>query len=153
MTRLALGPLILTGLFLVGSVCADPVRAEEIDLASQPGFNTMRRDWIEDGSTIRLKADLASGKTDQLIIEWPDWQGQFSIHVTPTGAEPGIAETDFLVHLESGNEANCALANPGGKIDAGVYVYELARRELPMPDDPDSEVSFYIGVAPEPPLE
>lgn len=38
MTRLALGPLILTGLFLVGSVCADPVRAEEIDLASQPGF-------------------------------------------------------------------------------------------------------------------
>lgn len=44
MTRLALGPLILTGLFLVGSVCADPVRAEEIDLASQPGFNTMRRD-------------------------------------------------------------------------------------------------------------
>lgn len=55
MTRLALGPLILTGLFLVGSVCADPVRAEEIDLASQPGFNTMRRDWIDDGSTIRLK--------------------------------------------------------------------------------------------------
>lgn len=97
MTRLALGPLILTGLFLVGSVCADPVRAEEIDLASQPGFNTMRRNWIDDGSTIRLKADLASGKTDQLIIEWPDWQGQFSIHVTPTGAEPGIAETDFLV--------------------------------------------------------
>lgn len=153
MTRLALGPLILTGLFLVGSVCADPVRAEEIDLASQPGFNTMRRDWIDDGSTIRLKADLASGKTDQLIIEWPDWQGQFSIHVTPTGAEPGIAETDFLVHLESGNEANCALANPGGKIDAGVYVYELARRELPMPDDPDSDVSFYIAAEPQPPLE
>ena len=35
----------------------------------------MRRNWIDDGSTIRLKADLASGKTDQLIIEWPDWQG------------------------------------------------------------------------------
>lgn len=151
MTRLVLGPLILTGLFLVGSVCADPVRAEEIDLASQPGFNTMRRDWIEDGSTIRLKADLASGKTDQLIIEWPDWQGQFSIHVTPTGAEPGIAETDFLVHLESGNEANCALANPGGKIDAGVYVYELARRELPIPNE---DVSFYVEVGPaEPPIE
>lgn len=38
MTRLALGPLILTGLFLVGSVCADPVRAEEIDLAITAGI-------------------------------------------------------------------------------------------------------------------
>ena len=38
MVRLALGPLILTGLFLAGSLHASSARAETIDLTSQPGF-------------------------------------------------------------------------------------------------------------------
>lgn len=44
MARLALGPLILTGLFLAGSLCTVSARAETIDLASQPGFHTIYRD-------------------------------------------------------------------------------------------------------------
>ncbi|WP_308598493.1 pertactin-like passenger domain-containing protein, partial [uncultured Desulfovibrio sp.] len=149
MARLALGPLILTGLFLAGSLCTVSARAETIDLASQPGFHTAYRDWIEDGSTLRLKTDFVSGRTDQVIINyWQDWEGQFRIHVTPTGAESGIPETDFLAHLHEGAQVNCSLTNPGGKVDMGVYVYELARRELPIPVEeafyaaPDTEGAF-----------
>ena len=162
MARLALGPLILTGLFLAGSLCTVSARAETIDLASQPGFHTIYRDWIEDGSTLRLKTDFVSGRTDQVIINyWQDWEGQFRIHVTPTGAESGIPETDFLAHLLEGAQVNCSLTNPGGKVDMGVYVYELARRELPIPPvveeafyaAPDTEGAFYVAADPEPPIE
>ena len=161
MARLALGPLILTGLFLAGSLCTVSARAETIDLASQPGFHTIYRDWIEDGSTLRLKTDFVSGRTDQVIINyWQDWEGQFRIHVTPTGTESGIPETDFLAHLHEGAQVNCSLTNPGGKVDMGVYVYELARRELPIPvmeeafyAAPDTEGAFYVAGDPEPPIE
>lgn len=120
MARLALGPLILTGLFLAGPLCTVSARAETIDLASQPGFHTIYKDWIEDGSTLRLKTDFVSGRTDQVIIHyWQDWEGQFRIHVTPTGTESGIPETDFLAHLHEGAQVNCSLTNPGGKVDMG----------------------------------
>lgn len=152
MVRLALGPLILTGLFLAGSLHASSARAETIDLTSQPGFTVKTVDWLEDGSTLKLKTDFATGRTDQVFIRyWTD--GQYHIYVTPTGAKSGIPETNYLVRADEGGDATCALGNPGGKVDMGVYVYELARRELPIPNTPDSDVSFYISVEPQPPIE
>lgn len=108
MVRLALGPLILTGLFLAGSLHASSARAETIDLTSQPGFTVKTVDWLEDGSTLKLKTDFATGRTDQVFIRyWTD--GQYHIYVTPTGAKSGIPETNYLVRADEGGDATCAL--------------------------------------------
>ena len=152
MVRLALGPLILTGLFLAGSLHASSARAETIDLTTRTRFAAEPVDQLEDGSILKLKTDFATGQTDQVFIRY--WTaGQYHIYVTPTGAKSGIPETGYLVRANEGGDATCALGNPGGKVDMGVYVYELARRELPIPNTPDSDVSFYISVEPQPPIE
>lgn len=72
MVRLALGPLILTGLFLAGSLHASSARAETIDLTSQPGFTMKTVDWLEDGSTLKLRVCPAYFLIFKKAVSSPD---------------------------------------------------------------------------------
>lgn len=69
MVRLALGPLILTGLFLTGSLHASSALAETIDLTTRTRFAAEPVDQLEDGSILKLKTDFATGQTDQVLLD------------------------------------------------------------------------------------
>ena len=92
------------------------------------GFRTLTADTLAgDGGIFRVNTDIAADKTDQVIIGFAS--GSHQLLVAPTGAQPDRQAMDsFIVHQDSG-EASFTLANPGGKVDAGLYNYKLASRD------------------------
>lgn len=105
------------------------------------------------GTTFHLATDIdgerGEGKsTDQAIIH--SGSGAHKIHVTPTGREMPEYQKDYLVlHLEENGatstritdpasgttsitgpaDLSFTLANPGRKVDIGLYEYKLATRD------------------------
>lgn len=69
MVRLALGPLILTGLFLAGSLHASSALAETIDLTTRTRFAAEPVDWLEDGSILKLKRISPPARPTRFLLD------------------------------------------------------------------------------------
>ena len=78
------------------------------------------------GGTIYMRADIDGERSDKLIVK--QGSGAHSLIVKSTGSEPSKEAMDsFLVWQENGT-ASFDLANEGGTVDAGVYLYSLTQR-------------------------
>ena len=91
------------------------------------GFRTLTADSLDgDGGIFAVNTDIAADKTDQIIIGTAS--GAHRLLVKPSGAEPSREAMDsFIVRQERGN-ATFSLANKNGKVEHGIYFYELASR-------------------------
>lgn len=96
-----------------------------MDAAS--GFRTLTADSLDgDGGIFAVNTDIAADKTDQIVIG--TGSGSHRLLVKPSGAEPSReAMSSFIVRQQQGS-GTFSLANPGGKVEQGVYFYELADR-------------------------
>jgi outer membrane autotransporter protein len=78
------------------------------------------------GNSFYLRADIDGNKADSLWIN--QGTGSHKLYVRSYGAEPSAeAMSGYLVHQESG-DASFTLGNTGGYVDAGTYIYKLAKR-------------------------
>lgn len=92
------------------------------------------KDWqglvIEDklsGSGIFIvKTDIKNDKTDQIIID--KGTGTHQIEVMPTGTGADREAMDSFIVQQHDGDASFSLANKGGKVEQGLYFYELADR-------------------------
>lgn len=97
------------------------------------GFRTLCVEKLNGtGSLFKVNTDIDADKSDQIIIT--QGEGIHRISVTPTGKEPSREAMDTFIVRQNGGTASFSLANPGGKVDAGLYLYELADRN--MTDNP-----------------
>lgn len=92
-------------------------------------FRTLTVDSLSSGTdgtggTFVLRADIEADKADQVTIG--NASGNHILDVKPTGAEPGRQYMNtWLVRQNTGN-ATFRLKN--GKVEAGLYLYDLAKR-------------------------
>ncbi|EEO27480.1 autotransporter outer membrane beta-barrel domain-containing protein [Oxalobacter paraformigenes] len=75
------------------------------------------------GGIFYLRADIASDNADRIVVK--NGEGNHSLMVRSTGAEPSAARMNtYLASLKNGS-ANFTLANRDGKVDAGTFQYIL----------------------------
>lgn len=93
------------------------------------GFRTLNVETLNGtGSLFVVNTDIAADRSDQIIIK--QGNGNHRISVIPTGAAPSLdVMSNFIVQRQAGS-ATFSLANPGGKVEHGLYFYELADREI-----------------------
>lgn len=124
--------------------------------------STLKIDTLTgENGLFKVDTDIDADETDQIIIG--TGSGSHKIDVHATGEEPSRkAMESFIVQQNEGN-ASFSLANQGGMVDYGNYLYELAERtneddkqewylrrvENPAPVDPDDPTP---PVNPNPPL-
>lgn len=90
-------------------------------------FRTLTIDELSGSNGVfHVHTDIAADKTDQIVIR--EGSGSHQINVRPTGTEPNRKAMDsFIVRQGKGN-GTFSLANAGGKVEHGLYFYELAER-------------------------
>ena len=100
------------------------------------GFRTLCVEILNGtGSLFKVNTDIDADKSDQIIIT--QGEGIHRISVTPTGKEPSREAMDTFIVRQQDGTASFSLANPGGKVDTGLYLYELADRN--MTDNPNGK--------------
>lgn len=94
---------------------------------SQAGSRTLTVDTLNgSGGTFHVNTDIDADMTDQIIIA--NGTGSHGVYVNPTGSgATREAMNSFIVQQQNGDGA-FALANEGGRVDQGLYFYELAER-------------------------
>ena len=94
---------------------------------SQAGTRTLTVDTLNgSGGTFHVNTDIDADTTDQIIIA--NGTGSHGVYVNPTGSGATREAMDsFIVQQQNGDGA-FALANEGGRVDQGLYFYELAER-------------------------
>lgn len=98
-----------------------------LNMKHTAGFQTVTtRNFGGQNGLFNADVDFMTGKTDKLIIT-DDASGQHSIYVASSGTAT-VNETEYLVSDASG-KADFSLTAPGGKVDAGNYLYELQTRD------------------------
>ena len=95
--------------------------------ATPSRFRTLTADNLTgEGGIFRVNTDIKNDKTDQIIIG--EGAGTHQIEVMPTGTGADREAMDsFIVQQHDGN-ASFSLANEDGKVEQGLYFYELADR-------------------------
>lgn len=126
------GNSTLSSLTLDGDATVDLTTGRQ---GKTDAFRTLTVDSLAgDGGLFTVGASLADGHADQVVIN--DAAGAHRLFVLSSGTEPGVAATDFIVRKQQGT-GTFSLANEGGKVDAGLYLYELASRDLGSTGNPD----------------
>ena len=126
------GNSTLSSLTLDGDATVDLTTDRQGETAA---FRTLTVDSLAgDGGLFTVGASLADGHADQVVIN--NAAGAHRLFVLSSGTEPGVAATDFIVRKQQG-PGTFSLANEGGKVDAGLYLYELASRDLGSTGNPD----------------
>ena len=75
------------------------------------------------GGIFYLRADISRNKADSILVR--QGEGSHYLMVKSTGDEPAASRMNtYLAQLENGS-ADFALANAGGKVDAGTFQYIL----------------------------
>ena len=132
------------------------VKGGIIDLASSQKYQQLSIDKLTgNGGTFHVKTDIQADSTDQIVIG--NGTGTHQLQVQATGAEPNREAMDsFIVQQHTGN-ASFSLANAGGKVEHGLYFYELADRKgdggqewylkRVVPIDPDGKPETPTGQA------
>lgn len=115
------------------------------------------------GGIFYLRADIDQDTADRIVVKQGD--GSHYLMVKSTGNEPTAQRMNtYLARLENGS-ANFAVANTGGKVDAGTYQYILKEEttstgkgwylaqddgSTPVPPDPDTGPETPPDPQPEP---
>ncbi len=90
-------------------------------------FRTLTADALTgEGGIFRVNADIKNDETDQVIIGKGSGTHQIEVMPTGTGADREAMDT-FIVRQHEG-DASFSLANKDGKVEQGLYFYELADR-------------------------
>ena len=90
-------------------------------------FRTLTADALTgEGGIFRVNADIENDETDQVIIGKGSGTHQIEVMPTGTGADREAMDT-FIVRQHEG-DASFSLANKDGKVEQGLYFYELADR-------------------------
>ena len=93
---------------------------------AQPFSDLYIRNLSGNNALFMVDTDIENDQSDRIMMETAT--GAHKIDVRATGAEPSReAMSNFIVRQDSGN-ATFSLANPGQKVDAGVWFYKLANR-------------------------
>lgn len=87
------------------------------------------------GSHFYLRTDIEGQQSDTLHIK-DGHDGTHTLYVRSHGQEPQGRESTALVRMDAGM-ATFQLGNPNGKVDAGLYLYDLASRS--MTDNPNGK--------------
>lgn len=95
---------------------------------TQPDFVTLKVDTLNGaGGLIYMRTDIDLDKTDQLVVK--QGTGTHSLMVKSLGTEPTKEAMDSFLVQQLDGDASYALANDGGKVDVGTYLYTLEKRD------------------------
>lgn len=101
-------------------------------------FRTLTLDTLDgDGGTFVVDTNI-NNDTDRIVING-EASGDHKLDVKASGGEPSQAAMNNFIVRQNGGTASFSLANPGGKVDAGLYLYELASRDLGSTGNPDGK--------------
>lgn len=100
-----------------------------VDFTQTGDYNRLVVDDTLSGSgTFLVKTDIQADEADQLEIDGTA-TGEHTLTVTNSGETPTrMAMETWLVRALAG-DATFSLGNPGGVVETGLYVYELATRD------------------------
>ncbi|MGB3348413.1 MAG: autotransporter outer membrane beta-barrel domain-containing protein [Brucella anthropi] len=88
-------------------------------------FNTLTVGTLSGNGTFYMNTDVAAADNDKLIVtEAGGASGDHIVHVRNTGAEPTSPNQLTLIETNGGDATFSAY---GGKVDIGVYSYNLAK--------------------------
>lgn len=111
----------------ISSLTADGGTVNMRYSTAQPFSDLYIRNLSGNNALFMVDTDIENDQSDRIMMETAT--GAHKIDVRATGAEPSReAMSNFIVRQDSGN-ATFSLANPGQKVDAGVWFYTLANRE------------------------
>ena len=111
----------------ISSLTADGGTVNMRYSTAQPFSDLHIRNLSGNNTLFMVDTDIENDQSDRIILETAS--GAHKLDVKATGAEPTReAMGNFIVRQDTGN-ATFSLANPGQKVDAGVYFYKLANRE------------------------
>ncbi len=130
---------ILSGLRLNGSGTVDGEGTVDLTYGrtgSATNARTLTLDTLDgDGGTFVVDTNI-NNDTDRIVING-EASGDHKLDVKASGGEPSQAAMNNFIVRQNGGTASFSLANPGGKVDAGLYLYELASRDLGSTGNPD----------------
>lgn len=110
----------------ISSLTADGGTVNMRYSTAQPFSDLYIRNLSGNNALFMVDTDIENDQSDRIMMETAT--GAHKIDVRATGAEPSReAMSNFIVRQDSGN-ATFSLANPGQKVDAGVWFYKLANR-------------------------
>ena len=97
------------------------------DPATTSRFRTLTADNLTgEGGIFRVNTDIKNDKTDKIIIG--EGAGTHQIEVMPTGTGADREAMDSFIVQQHDGDASFSLANEDGKVEQGLYFYELADR-------------------------
>lgn len=133
------GNSTLSGLNLNGSGTVDGEGTVDLTYGrtgSATNARTLTLDTLDgDGGTFVVDTNI-NNDTDRIVING-EASGDHKLDVKASGGEPSQAAMNNFIVRQNGGTASFSLANPGGKVDAGLYLYELASRDLGSSGNPD----------------
>ena len=133
------GNSTLSGLNLNGSGTVDGEGTVDLTYGrtgSATNARTLTLDTLDgDGGTFVVDTNI-NNDTDRIVING-EASGDHKLDVKASGGEPSQAAMNNFIVRQNGGTASFSLANPGGKVDAGLYLYELASRDLGSTGNPD----------------
>lgn len=133
------GNSTLSGLNLNGSGTVDGEGTVDLTYGrtgSATNARTLTLDTLDgDGGTFVVDTNI-NNDTDRIVIN-SEASGDHKLDVKASGGEPSQAAMNNFIVRQNGGTASFSLANPGGKVDAGLYLYELASRDLGSTGNPD----------------
>ena len=135
------GNSTLSGLNLNGSGTVDGEGTVDLTYGrtgSATNARTLTLDTLDgDGGTFVVDTNI-NNDTDRIVING-EASGDHKLDVKASGGEPSQAAMNNFIVRQNGGTASFSLANPGGKVDAGLYLYELASRDLGSTGNPDGK--------------
>ena len=127
------GNSTLSSLTLDGDATVDLTTGRQ---GKTDAFRTLTLDTLDgDGGTFVVDTNI-NNDTDRIVING-EASGDHKLDVKASGGEPSQAAMNNFIVRQNGGTASFSLANPGGKVDAGLYLYELASRDLGSSGNPD----------------
>lgn len=133
------GNSTLSGLNLNGSGTVDGEGTVDLTsgrTGSATNARTLTLDTLDgDGGTFVVDTNI-NNDTDRIVIN-DEASGDHKLDVKASGGEPSQAAMNNFIVRQNGGTASFSLANEGGKVDAGLYLYELASRDLGSSGNPD----------------
>lgn len=92
-------------------------------------FSLLRVGELSGNGLFLVDTDIEADRSDRIHVG--TGSGSHALRVKPTGVQPvREAMEGFLVRRDAGDAA-FTLANPGNRVEAGLYFYELAERSVP----------------------
>ena len=95
---------------------------------TEPDFVTLKVDALNGtGGLIHMRTDIDLDVTDQLVVK--QGTGAHSLMVRSLGTDPSKQAMDSFLVQQLDGDGSYALANAGGKVDVGTYLYTLEKRD------------------------